>query len=33
LARPGPRLAEAAKLMTQCLIDKSAPINKAKSQP
>ena len=33
LARPGPRLAEAAKLMTQCLIDKSAPTNKAKSQP
>jgi len=33
LARPGPRLAEAAKLMTQCLIDKSAPIKKAKSQP
>ena len=33
LARPGPRLAEAAKLMTQCLIDKSAPINRAKTQP
>jgi len=32
LARPGPRLAEAAKLMAQCLVDKSLPTNKLMSQ-
>ena len=30
LARPGPRLAEAAKLMAKCLIDKTVPTSKAK---
>jgi iron complex transport system substrate-binding protein len=33
LVRPGPRLAEAAQLMAQCLIDKSAPNLKVKSPP
>ena len=33
LVRPGPRLAEAAQLMAQCLIDKSASIQKVKSPP
>jgi iron complex transport system substrate-binding protein len=33
LVRPGPRLAEAAQLMAQCLIDKSAPNQKVKLPP
>jgi iron complex transport system substrate-binding protein len=33
LARPGPRLAEAAQLMAQCLIEKSVPAAKEKPVP
>ena len=33
LARPGPRLAEAAQLMAQCLIEKSVPTAKEKPLP
>ena len=33
LVRPGPRLAEAAQLMAQCLIEKSVPTAKEKPVP